>query len=116
MKIVLLTLFLAWNTFTALLLTTPPPRKLLLGFNSSSDTDRFEGQQAMLIEQSKQVKSAFDYDMTKSNLDDLNEDTMNDIYDRYLRTRAQRDYVKNFLNNKMDDVYNNFIGIQRWFY
>ena len=94
----------------------PVPRKLLIMRTNTAEDMKYNQQQKMLAEQTIQVKNALERFGLNAGMQELNADAMEAIHDRYIRARMQMDYVKNFLTNKMDDVYNNFVGVNRRFY
>ena len=96
--------------------SNPTPRNLLIMTAADAKEKKYAQQKSMLAEQAKQVKVALERFGMNAGLQEFDQDAMDAIHERYIRARMQMDYVKNFLNNQMDDVYNNFIGMNKWFY
>ncbi len=115
MKILFLYLLLVCGAMASLL-RSKPPRKLFIMTSSEADRKRSEQESRFQEEMRKQVQQETDKVGFMSHLQEINSDQMDTIHGEYINARSQIEYVKNFLNSKMDNIYNNFITYNRPFY
>ena len=99
-----------------LLPNTVDPRKLFLTFVWNANEKRYTQQMAMRTEFQKQLKSLMEKYQFDQHLDLFNHQTLEDVHRQYLKTKNGVNLAKNFLLEKMDSIYNNFIQPSRWFY
>ena len=92
------------------------PRKLFLTFTWNAREQRYQQQVAMREEFQKQLKAMMEKYQFDQHLDLFNHQTLEDVHRQYLKTKNGVNLSKNFLVEKMDSIYNNFIQPARWFY
>ena len=93
-----------------------PPRKLFIVTADEADRKRDQQEQRFQEEMRKQVEQETNKFGFMNHLQEITSDQMDSIHGEYINARSQIEYAKNFINNKMDNIYNNFVTYNRPFY
>ena len=115
MKILFLCLILVCGA-TNSLLRPSSPRKLFIMTADEAQRKRDVQESRFQDEMRKQVEHEQNKFNFMNHLQEITSDQMDAIHGEYINARSQIEYVKNFLNTKMDNIYNNYVTYNRPFY
>lgn len=92
------------------------PRKLFLSFYWNSKEKRYVQRERMKEVMRGAVKNVMERYQFETHLDQWNHEALDNVHRQYIKTKNNLQRVKNFLLEKMDTIYNNFVQPARWFY